>query len=1049
MPQYVIPDFSMGLVDIDAQAKLDKSYKQKCSELKNFIIAPDNTLRRRPPLKEVSTFAEAKGAIDFIDSGVKRLFLCNVQVADLSALPSELRKYLYPEALSTGPLPEYTLTEDGLRASATTNHTVSGRVVSSTWEMKANVQRIVVYNKETGAYLPNESYYFAAFYHDSQTADGSSLFSKRAEELDPAYPDRVVDGEVQEPGVFVISKGNAVQAVTFTMPYKRAGALEPSQKAGTDMRFVASDTLNKAPNGTQEYLFTDKNPCSKPIKQISQHLTEGVTFSFAGTRYTLSDGLLKCLVSKRLFPTLSALTVDTLKGMIPSKRFDSDVTLPVKALYLPTQATGGTRDHPYAKDTVKSALTANLIKSSESTGEARQLETLLSDNKTKGYTLDALRGAVPELGPVLDNLRTVLGLYESTDGTKYIYPDIKYLAGSADFSRLNEATFLYREGSEDRTAVILTTVPRLGWDGANEAAVPRNSFPNGNGYAADGVGVSIAIYKNIPGNPDNYQITQSAPDGIFYLFIDYAAEEVKNYFQETDVVSGFSAAFLKYRSWVAKLGSSAAYDIEANTTMGDIIADDNAFFTSSSTSELAASPTRSDFLSTSAAWTNLIALGWPVGLKPESIKKFGVPCFIQSLNAKDSTITYRPTGEAIGGNGFASEVDELPFDNANPALIAYIHNPRLYQGADYSYANLPGRGAIYFENNLYLSQVLNPENYNNHIVSYFNSITNGTRDRLVLRASGLEGQFVAPIIGDPQIFSFKAQLGGKDNIVTIEGADRDSIYLGTENAVLRALPGSFLRQAQFSTISRSGITSPIISESSYNIAAAGDRLLIMKYYEEAKGVIADILAPDIRVFDTIDQVAQLISKHKLLFFYKRDSNRMFVGAMDKERLYKGLSMFEFSKPIHLVKQINPDTLGVLHTDGTYGEMAFNTTKDTDFRDLHDGKDVEYTSSVTSLPVAFAGETSFSTSRTISIGKVSVGVAGFLDLELSVIDDITGVKETVPVRYVNKNNVAEVKQYGGFWTIESLPTTGCVSPRIQLTCKGNKYTSLSSVILEVR
>lgn len=48
--KYIIPNFGKGKVDPSSQAKIDKTYKEKCAELDNFVIKQDNTITRRPPV---------------------------------------------------------------------------------------------------------------------------------------------------------------------------------------------------------------------------------------------------------------------------------------------------------------------------------------------------------------------------------------------------------------------------------------------------------------------------------------------------------------------------------------------------------------------------------------------------------------------------------------------------------------------------------------------------------------------------------------------------------------------------------------------------------------------------------------------------------------------------------------------------------------------------------------------------------------------------------------------------------------------------------------
>ena len=1048
MKQYVIPDFSKGLVDIDSQAKVDKTYKQKCSELLNFYIATDNTLKRRPPLVESTLYPEATGAIDFVISENRHIFLCNVPPDELAQLPAEVQGVLSP----TGDAVNYTQTEEGLRASFQAQASAGQFNLTVDWQAKVNAQRLVVYNRETNEHLPEEGYLFVTVYHDSSTTyrnQVTSLCGALAREVDPDFPRRLDITEIEEPAAFFIFKNGVRVASSHTMPYKYDDQIKPPLKTAIDNRYATSSLLRQIETGQSEFLFATKERCVEPIRQLDRHIKEGITFSYAGLRYRLSDNRLQGLTSRKLLPGITDMTAQALKTLFPRQEFEAEVTLPAKVVYIPASADARTNrvDFPYARDTFTRALTTDLQTTTENTGNTYALESLLNGNRTAAFSLTAFRGIHPELSSVVDNLKLVVSAFQTGDGAQWMYPDIKYLSGGADHSRVGEASFLYRTQNQDRTAVVVTSMKEVGWNGPDEEALSRDSFPNGNGYAADGVGVCIALYKHLPNKPDKVNPTELEPDGFLYFFLDYDRPEVQDYFKESDLVSGYSSAYNKYRGFVLKKGSPAT--TRPSDTIVNILLDSMNFYNGEQTTRLGDNPLRANFIQDVAVSPSVkTGLAWPIGLTQDSILKFATPCYAQSLNPLDATLTEIPTDNAFGGHRFQARSAETPFLNTEARLILYLHSPKLYTGSNYNYETLPGRDAVYFDNILYLSQVLETEVFNNHIVDYFLSVVNNTRDARVLRVSGLGGQLVAPIEGDPQVFRFKSRLGGRDDIVTVEGADQNNIYIGTQNGIKRALPGTFLQQVRMSDVSKTGLTTPIISESSYNVAAAGNRLVLMRYYEEAQGVIADLLAPETTLFLEADGVEQLLSKYKLLFFYKRGANRVYCGSMDKERGYKGVSEFLLPANIHTMKQINQDTVGLLLTDGRYCEMDFAATTDTDFRDSLGGKKLNYTSSLTSLPVVFVGEQSFSSTRTLAITKASIGIAGFASFDFSVLDDITGVEQTTPVRFVDDQNITEPKRFGGFWSLETLPTNGAVSPRIRIVKKDNKYMALSSVILEV-
>ena len=92
--KYPITNFAKGVVDAESQAKFDGDYRQKCSELKNFYIHQDQTLRKRPPLKIFTALPE--GTLDFIRFGEKgALVFREAQIEDIRRLRSNILDHLF------------------------------------------------------------------------------------------------------------------------------------------------------------------------------------------------------------------------------------------------------------------------------------------------------------------------------------------------------------------------------------------------------------------------------------------------------------------------------------------------------------------------------------------------------------------------------------------------------------------------------------------------------------------------------------------------------------------------------------------------------------------------------------------------------------------------------------------------------------------------------------------------------------------------------------------------------------------------------------------
>ena len=1030
MAQYVIPSFSKGLVDEASQAKLDKTYKEKCSELKNFFIAADNTLQRRPPLVQPDKYREATNAVFFLDSEDRRLFVCNVAPEELDSLPNAVKNLLYPTTDTNADLSSlgYRQTPEGLRATTTTTYTHNNDAYDVNWTLKANLQRLVVYEKDTDKYLPEESYLFVAVYHDTAIqVDGETLTlcALRARDEDSAYPRRIKASGIQEPAAYMIYRNNQRVASAHTMPYKHDSGISTQLKNEQDARYNTSDLLKKIDNGQEEFIFMNKNHCTAPIKEIYKHSVRGAVIPFVGLFYTWVDGRVSAPWGARLFPNVDDLSTENLKALIPAQDFSPAVSLPARVLFVPGTARGrfNREDYPYAKDNLREALTSS---SPRPYGpDKTATEVLIEEGLLAGFTYQEFKSGFPELGQILNKLKMVVSLGRTEDGAMWVYPNLQLLDDKSD---VNQRGTVYALGNGIK-AQQLTSVRQNPWGQASPPNI--NSFPNGNGFAADGIGVVLTLFR-----------TDTAPPiGHLYLYIDYDKAEAQEYFKDVDVITGISANRTNYLPQAVKLASPAAYTT-AGKSFTDSLVDSAELYIGSGglpNRPLGNSPAKAEFLDdTAVPPTNLSAAAFPFSVAAEELKHFATPCYPQF-----------GSGDAIV-NVAAANVERftVPVQNGDTNAFRYFHRPKLYRGINFSYTALPGRAALHAENRLFLSQIQEPTVFNNYAVDYFNSIANTTRDTQVLEASRLANQIVTPLPGDPVRFDFETPDGGNDPVVAISNADVQNLYIGTENMVRRFLPSQFLTNPAVSETAYVGVSSPFISESSYNIAAAGNKLIVMRYYQEAQGVISDTLAPETTLFRGATGVAQLMGKHKVSLFYTAGSNQAYCVAMDKERTFKGLSLFEFPRPVQLMRRINPDTLGVLLDNGAYCELNFGVTDSTVYEDKVGTQSSSYESAVTSLPIVFVGDTSFSTSRTINVTKASIGVAGYLDLEMTLRDTLTGVEHKTPVRYVDRDNVGEAKKFGGFWTLENLPPNGAVATTLRLATRNNKPLALSSVVIEV-
>ena len=114
----------------------------------------------------------------------------------------------------------------------------------------------------------------------------------------------------------------------------------------------------------------------------------------------------------------------------------------------------------------------------------------------------------------------------------------------------------------------------------------------------------------------------------------------------------------------------------------------------------------------------------------------------------------------------------------------------------------------------------------------------------------------------------------------------------------------------------------------------------------------------------------------------------------------------------------------------------------------DNKESPYTSSMATLPVLIVDHEVSSPGLTLVPRDITLGVSGFVNLKLDIIDDSTGRVQAVNLRYPTQNMLDKTRLFSGLFTHKSLPLTSSDSPRIRITKSDDKYLALSSAILTV-
>ena len=1138
--RYVIPNFAKGLVDQGAAAKLGPDYAQKCSELENFYIAADNSIRRRPPLKSVpGGIIDDPNTTDFRTVNNSLVVLADVALEDLENLPETLKKMLWMDSLTGHRLPfarNFVKNGSEFTYSTTQPVTIGGTEYDTEINLRAVIQRISIYDVDTKEYREQDSYILASFHHTTSVEYSSPRFSGRvsvgaaraiAAGSEAELPTALRPADIKDPVVVAIFRGGyneaKLVASAHTMPYKPNAAIKPSIKVqGTqDPRLKYFPIIIDSPNGQGEFLSVDPDKLDISIPHLDPHADGGITFLFAGFRYRW-DTTLRCLNGPSLLPDYSELSHNFLKTYVADNKIQEDVRLPIKVLYIPSSTTSSDDDvdFQYTLKTVATALAERqrddgpgglepLVETVEQSGLVTRsstdaLENLLNGKKIRGFTFDAFRELFPILAPVTSNIKNVIGYTrDAYQSTGFMYPDIKYLVSGTDVNGAGTEIPLYSRGTgantNTRTAVVQPSAPQMavrptseqnlrvseslthpGANGFMTEASDVVRFPNQNGYAAGGVGVTVALYKQYESRKDirvgdAQKIQQQAdrqiqnPDGVLYFFYDYDRPEVQEALDNIPFLSGFSAAGKAYQSVVMRKAMSTPWRprIETRTdyigtlirAMRFAIADSNgrvdvstpgaAFYNDIQTAEEV------------AITNNTAYLLWPYGPDVSTIKNFGIPVYISSLNQTDNNLSL--LAQDLGLDNLADDSSDSKVTEVNDIdvgtggvgfknttqMTRYIAFPTTYTPATGDVHTLPGRAALSNENKLFFSGAGAPDDFSNHIGDYFGRISNVPDSVQILRNSGLFGRSIEPTPLDPQNFTFTTPTGAKDNIRSVIGPSQENILVGSDNSVKHVVPASFGGYIQFENISSAGVTADFMYDSSFFMTASDSEILTARYYRQAGGFLVDVVNPETKLIPKMDSIISLVPKHRLILLHGTNSNVVTCVAVDSERTFKGISKFTFPVNIHRMKPVSDDTVGFILDDGTYAELDFRADEDTDYTDDIAGSKNTFNSVVSTLPMYTMDERRFSPGTSFTVRELFLCAHGFIDMRAHVINDETGVAETVDLRHSEYNDATKVRQFGGIYPYKSMPANGGVAPRLRLEKNDNKYLSISSVVLEVK
>ena len=1061
-------NFSKGLVSADALAKLSEDYTQKCSELQNMYIHRDDTLRRRPPITTPdSPLSEIKNIQDMQVSEQKQYVLTNVVPSELPDLPEELQSILKIEDLLG----------DEVDLAALYQRSGNELVASTTAELdtgiaqvnlRAVIQRIRVFNVVTREEILDEGYTLAAVKHDitiEYQGRQVSLSARRAQQGGVLPANYDID-DVEEPAVVMIFGGVDANAPLLgsahTVSFKSNEQSTPSviDPNIEDARTEFSPILIASPTGQREFINTRIDQILRPLDDLDVHPLGGVAFLFAGLFYRINGADLQCENGPTLFPDVATTDFDSLATFVEDNVVTDRADLPMRVLYVPA------KDEPeagqssiYTQQNLKTALGAEIIKEVGQDGfnQVAGIEKLLADKRIRGFEYSIFQQLFPTLHPVLKNIKKVVGFYQDpSSSAAYMYPDVKHLIPDSDINGAGSVYPLYLRDANNRAAIVMPSVPRLNVASPEPSATDpfplpfktqpvSTEFENGGGLAAGGIGVTIALYSNLAtsrnadtGAVETSDTSTQVPTGFLYFYLDYSDTEVASFFDNVDILSGFCSAGDRFHSAIMRKAATTktrpalAFEDILATNMSTVAADGSDSHTFYSARDIVATTER--------------LLNFPFGPTFSAVRNFGTPCYYVSETPGSGAAAH---SWELGDN-LASDItgDNRSF-SISQSMLRYLVLPTTYRANTGRLHVLQGRSAISSGNQVHFSQVGELSKFSNPLARFWSSFTTASRSYKVLQASGVSG-VVGRLPTGAETREFTDNTGRPTDVIDIAGDSPNRTFIGTTASIHRVLPSSFLggdTGLQLDKVSDYGVTSNFVSDSTYTVAALDDRILVLRYYEEASGYTVDIINQETRLQD-IDTAVSLVGKHRLALFHKQGTNVVYCMSVGSDRRFKGFSVLVFPVAFTKIRAISSDVVGCQVVDGTYAELDFRADENTVYTDSVNNRETSFESRVATLPLLVVEKKLSSPDYVVTPRNLTLALNGFMDFTIGVVDDDNGHVETTHIREADKENIDRVRNFSGLYTHKGLGQTGSTSPRIRISKDDDKYLSISSMILSV-
>ena len=795
------------------------------------------------------------------------------------------------------------------------------------------------------------------------------------------------------------------------------------------------------------------------IDDIDVHPLGGISFLFAGLLYRVENDVLRCENGPSLFPDVFELDNNYLGTFISDNVVGTNIKTPLKVLYVPTSQTPESGEiTTYTQKKVVDSLTNDIINAVGQKGftQVVGIEKLLNDNEIRGFSYDAFQQIFSSVHQVTKHLKQVVGYYQNPGtGAATMYPDIKFLPSDTDINGAGEVYPLYPATEENiaepqtRAAAVMSSVPRLNFTGKAffTEATGTTEFRNGSGYAAGGVGVTVALYKNLGVTRDatTGAITQSnagtqIPTGVLYFYVDYSSPEAVKFFDTIDMVAGYSTSGRKYHS--ATLRRAAATLTVPSTIFESQLA------AGISTTDVNGADAKVLSSATDVKPTTERRLVYPFAPSLSTTSGFGLPCYYASETPGEGSTVHSWVLDNALVDSITETGDTRNF-NINQEMARYLVLPTTYRSNSGRLHVLQGRSVITDGNIAYFSQVGELSKFSNPLARFWDSFTTASRSYNILRDSGITGAVGRTPI-DPEKRQFTDSLGRTSDIVAVLGESPERTFIGTKNSIHRVLPSSFLggeTGLQVNKIAPYGVSSNFVADSSYTVAALDNKVLALRYYEEASGYVTDVINEETKIRD-VDTAVSLIGKHRIILFHKENTNVVYCMAIGANRQFKGFSVFTFPRTISKLKGISPDKVGCLLQGGSYAELDFRADEDTVYQDDIDNKQTPFESRMATLPIIIVDQQIASPDYTVVPRSVTMGVHGYIDFTLSLVDDANDNVTETQLRYPNADQVDETRLFSGLFTYKGIGHTNSDSPRIRISKKDDKYIAISSMILTV-